>query len=136
MRAAWGAARMSIQMIAGRSERPCGVQRHHRAAGGVGGQADDLVGADVGVGYRLADGGAQGLPPFLRALLGPAGLGKAGGDGGDAFGDHSARQIEDAGPHALGPGIDAYHVDFCHDASSRCCGGIAGEMGQGGACSR
>ena len=116
MRAAWGAARMSIQMIAGRSERPAASIATTRAAGGVGGEADDLVGADAGIGDRLADGGAEGLPPFLRDLLGPAGLGEAGGDGGDAFGDHSTRQVEDAGPHALGPGIDADHIDFCHDA--------------------
>ena len=78
--------------------------------GGVVGDALDGGGGDAGGGDHLAARGLQRLPPLLRVLFGPAGVGVGGAVRGGGEGNRPAGQVEDGGPHALGAEVDAEEV--------------------------
>ena len=86
------------------------VHRHHRAAGGVHAQRDDLIGGGAGCRDRAAHRFAEAAPPVLRVLLGPARLGELRliGAGVRALGP--ALGIEQDRADALRPAVDAQEI--------------------------
>ena len=69
--------------------------------------AADVAGGGAGPGQGLGHGVAGRLPPLLRVLLGPAGVGVGGVEGGGGEGPAVAGRVEEGGPQALRADVQA-----------------------------
>ena len=86
------------------------VHEHDGAARAVGAQPDDVVPVHAPLRQGAAHRGHQGVPPFVRLLLGPARPRVVERIGLRGKHDRPAVQREDADAHALGAEVDAHHV--------------------------